>query len=168
MPTPEQATTSEQMRRAMSSLVSGVAVVAARAGRHDLAITVSSLVSVSLEPPIVLFTVHRDARLREAVDVGACWAVSVLSAQGRPAAAWLSEPGRPVLDQLVRLPHRQGELSGAAILEVAVSWLEARTLWVAEAGTHDVVAGEVLAAGVQPGKQGAVLHSHGRLEPYDP
>src|SRR5690606_8261934 len=72
----------DELRRTMSRLVSGVSVVAARAGRHDIAATVSSLVSASLEPPVVLFTVHRDARLREAVEVGETWAVSILGEGG--------------------------------------------------------------------------------------
>lgn len=158
---------SSDLRRAMARLVSGVSVVSARAGRHDLAITVTSLVSVSLDPPVVLFTVHRDARLREAVDVGQVWAVSILSAAGMRAATWLSEPGRPLLDQLARQPHRQGEHSGAAILDASVSWLEARTSSVVEAGTHDVVIGDVLAAGVESSGRGAVLHGYGRLEAWD-
>lgn len=156
----------DELRRTMSRLVSGVSVVAARAGRHDIAATVSSLVSASLEPPVVLFTVHRDARLREAVEVGESWAVSILGEGGASAARWLSEPGRPLLDQLTRIPHRAGEHSGAAILEAASAWLEARTLWVVEAGTHDVVGGEVVATGVQAENQGAVLHGYGRLETW--
>lgn len=151
----------------MSRLVSGVCVVTARSGPHDLASTVSSLVSVSLDPAVVLFTVHREARLREALDVGSPWAVSVLGAGGRAAAAWLSEPGRPVLDQLAQLPHRDGEHSGAAILASATAWLEARTTWVVEAGSHDVIGGDVLAAGVASGTRGAVLHGYGRLEVWD-
>ncbi|WP_420112524.1 flavin reductase family protein [Pseudactinotalea sp.] len=156
----------DELRRTMSRLVSGVSVVTARAGRHDVAATVSSLVSASLEPPVVLFTVHRDSRLREAVEVGERWAASILGGEGGAAARWLSDPGRPLLDQLVRVPHREGERSGAAILEVATAWLEARTQWVVEAGTHDVVAGEVLATGVNADNEGAVLHGYGRLEPW--
>lgn len=154
----------DDLRRTMSRLVSGVSVVAARAGRHDVAATVSSLLSASLEPPVVLFTVHRDARLREAVDVGQNWAVSILGAGGAAAARWLSEPGRPLLGQLSRVPHRLGAASGAAILDAATAWLEARTLWVVEAGTHDVIGGEVLATGVHAENEGAVLHGYGRLE----
>lgn len=156
----------DEMRRTMSRLVSGVSVVAARSGRHDIATTVSSLVSVSLDPPVVLFTVHRDSRLRECVEEGERWAASILGAEGRAAARWLSDPGRPLLDQLIRIPHRIGEHSGAAILDAATAWVEARTLWVREAGTHDVVAGEVLGNGVHAEVEGAILHGHGRLEPW--
>ncbi|GAB2607209.1 flavin reductase family protein [Pseudactinotalea suaedae] len=157
----------DDLRRTMSRLVSGVSVITARSGRHDVAATVSSLVSVSLEPPVVLFTVHRDGRLRDAVEVGASWAVSILGSDGGAAARWLSDPGRPLLDQLTRIPNHPGEHSGAAILDVATAWLEARTLWVVEAGTHDVVGGEVVATGVRAQNQGAILHGYGRMESWD-
>lgn len=156
----------DELRRTMSRLVSGVSVVTARAGRHDVAATVSSFISASLDPPVVLFTVHRDSRLREAVEVGESWAASILGGDGGAAARWLSDPGRPLLDQLVRIPHRSGERSGAAILDVATAWVEARTLWVVEAGTHDVVVGEVLGTGVNAENEGAILHGYGRLEQW--
>lgn len=155
------------LRRTMSRLTSGVSVVAARSGPHDVAITLTSLVSLSLEPPLVLFTVHQDARLREEVDVGETWAVSILSARGRAAASWLSEPGRPLLGQLVSIPHRRGEVSGAAIVEASTAWLEARTTQVVPAGSHDVVIGEVLASGIHQHERGAILHAEGRLEGWD-
>lgn len=157
----------EEFRQAMSRLVSGVAVIAARSGRHDVAITATSVTSVSLDPPMLLFTVHRDARLRDCVEVGDRWAVSILGAGGRAAASWLSEPGRPLLDQLSRVPHRLGEGSGAAILDSATAWVEARTAWIAAAGTHDVVCGDVIGCGVNPANRGAVLHARGQLEVLD-
>src|SRR5690606_15231880 len=155
------AVTTPDLRRTMARLASGVSVIAARSGPYDVAITATSLVSVSLEPPLVLFAVHQDARLREEVGPGRLWAASVLSARGRSAATWLSEPGRPLIGQLVSIPHRRGETSDAAILDASTAWLEARTTEVVEAGTHDVVIGEVLATGTHPDERGAILHVEG-------
>src|SRR5699024_766304 len=152
---------SEEFRAVMSRLVSGVSVVAVKDGRHDLAMTATSIVSVALEPPTVLFAVHSDARLAEKVDDGALWAVSILGPEGRPDADWLASPGRPTIGQLSRVPHHPGETSGAAILDSASAWLEAKTVWTKEAGTHLVVVGEVLAGGVRPGVSGATLHAFG-------
>lgn len=157
----------DEFRTAMSRLVAGVCVVTARAGRHDVASTVTSVISLSLEPPLIAFALHRDARLREAVEVGQTWAVNILGGQGRAAASWLAEPGRPLLDQLAPVPHRSGELSGAAILAAATAWVEVRTAWIVEAGTHDLVAADVLASGVT-GEGGAVLHAHGALQIWQP
>lgn len=152
------------VRAAMARLPSGVSVVAVRGLRPavDHAATITSLTSVSLEPPMVLFSVHQHARVREALDDAQHWAVSILDGTAGPVASWLAEPGRPTLGQLDRVPHRRGEHSGAALLEQAQAWLECRTAWIRAAGDHDVVVGEVLAAGVAPGARGALVHRWGR------
>lgn len=155
----------DAFRTVMARLASGVSVVAARAGRHDLAMTATSLVSVSLEPPTVLFCVHSDSRIADAVAEGSRWAVSILGAQGLPEADWLATPGRPTLDQLARIPHSRGEHSGAAVLDAAAAWLECETEWVRPTASHDVVVGRVLSTGVQPERTGAIVHHLGRLRP---
>lgn len=153
----------EDFLAAMARLASGVSVVAVARGRHQVAATLTSLVSVSLDPPMVLFCVHTDARLRDALDDAETWAVSVLAADGAPDADWLATPGRPQVDQLGHVPHRLGAVSGAALLERAQSWLECRTAWVRTAGDHDVVVGEVLTATVAPRDGGALVHRLGRV-----
>ncbi|TDE94288.1 flavin reductase [Occultella glacieicola] len=147
----------------MSRLASGVSVVAVRHGNQDLAMTATSLVSVSLDPPTVLFCVHSDARLREAVEPGARWAASILGGDALAAADWLATPGRPAFGQLATIAHRRGEVSGAAILDGASAWLECETEWIRTAASHDVVVGRVLAAARVPGAGGAILHFHGRM-----
>lgn len=153
----------------MSRLVSGVCVITAREPRGagaDLAMTATSVVSVSLEPPTVLFCVHADARLREVIEPGSHWAVSILDGTALAAADWLASPGRPTLGQLDRIAHTRGEHSGAALLDQASAWLECETDWIRGAGSHDVVTGRVLRAQPVPGRSGAIVHAHGRMAPY--
>lgn len=166
MTVPEQVTEQQQddYRRVMARLASGVSVITVRQGNHDLAMTASSLVSVSIEPPTVLFCVHADARLAEAVGPGQRWAVSIMGQGGVSDADWLASPGRPTLDQLGTVPHVRGEFSGAAVLRQAASWLECETDWVRQAATHDVVTGHVLNTGVAPANTGAIVHHLGRLQ----
>lgn len=153
----------DAFRVVMSHLASGASVVAARDGRHDLAMTATSVVSVSLDPPTVLFCVHSDARIAEAVAEGSRWAVSILGERGLPEADWLATPGRPTLDQLARIPHTRGEHSGAAVLDAAAAWVECETEWVRAAASHDVVVGRVLSTGLAPEQTGAIVHHLGRL-----
>lgn len=156
----------ETFRGVMSRLISGVSVISAHHRRLDLAITASSLVSVSLEPPTVLFTVHEDARLAEAIEAGHHWAASILGPTGLPAADWLASPGRPAIGQLARVAHSRGEVSGAAILDDAAAWVECETTWVKPAGSHLVVVGHVRAGGIRPGAAGGIIHAYGRLEQF--
>ncbi|HLS24251.1 MAG TPA: flavin reductase family protein [Beutenbergiaceae bacterium] len=150
-------------RLAMSRLISGVCVVSARSGSLDLAMTATSVVSVSLEPPTVLFCVHSDARLAEAVEPPGRWAVSVLDAEALAVADWLASPGRPAVGQLDRVPFHRGERSGAALLDQATAWVECRTEWTKTAGSHDVVVGQVLSVTSAPRGEGGIVHHHGRM-----
>lgn len=159
----------EAFRAAVSRLAAGVCVVAVAhqpgGSVADHAMTATSLVPVSLSPPMVLFCVHADARMREVLDDVETWAVSVLDAGAGPAAEWLATPGRPTIGQLGPVAHHRGTISGAALLDGAQAWLECRTAWIRSAGDHDVVVGEVLGARVTPGSHGALVHRLGRLRP---
>lgn len=155
----------DRYRRSMARLPAGLSVVTLRHGSADLAMTASSLVSVSLDPPTVLFCVHADARFREVLDEVSDWAVSVLDATGAAVAERCAEPGRPMLGQLVGIGHRRGEHSGAAVLDGAQAWLECRTTWIRSAGAHDIVVGEVVDAGCAATATGALLHYLGRMRP---
>ncbi|SEE97273.1 flavin reductase family protein [Ruania alba] len=154
----------EGFRTAMAHLAAGVSVVALR-DRHDLAITANSVVSVSLEPPTVLFCVHEDSRIREGLETTDRWAVSIMSAAGSAAVEWLASPGRPTRGQLDRVPHWRGEHSGAAILDAASAWVECETEWIRDAGSHAVVVGRVLASGTNPQNSGAIVHRLSRMLP---
>ena len=132
-------------RRAIGQFATGVTVVTTRVGALDHAMTASAFTSVSLEPLLVLVCVDRDARFRDAVLESGTWAVSVLADSGRRTADWLATKGRPLVGQLDPHPHHRG-VTGAALLDGALSWLECRTVAVHEAGDHDIVVGAVVAA----------------------
>lgn len=153
----------DAFRAAIGRLPAGVAVVALRQRGLDLAATVSAVCSVSLEPPLLLFCVHADSRLREGLDEVDRWTLSVLAEDQGPVADWLASPGRPALDQLARVPHRRDPGSGAAVVEGAAAWFSCRTRAVHPAGDHDVVVGEVLELGEGEPSAGGLVHHRGRL-----
>lgn len=156
----------EEYRAVMGRLVSGVCVVTAQYRNMDLAMTATSVVSVSLEPPTVLFAVHEGARLAEAIENGSKWAVSILGERGLATADWLASPGRPAINQLARIAHARGEASGAAILDEATAWVECETTWVKQAGSHLVVVGTALTGEARTRTTGGILHAYGRLEQF--
>ena len=153
----------DAFRAVASRLAAGVVVVAAE--RHGVAhaATVSSVASVSLDPPLLLFCVHVDARLRDVLDDVDTWAVSVLADDQADVAQWLASPGRPAVGQLTRVPHRPGPASGAPWLDGAAAWFDCRTEAVHRAGDHDVVVGRVLAAAEGSATAGGLVHLRGRL-----
>jgi flavin reductase (DIM6/NTAB) family NADH-FMN oxidoreductase RutF len=124
----------------------------------DHAMTANAFTAVSLDPLLVLVCVEVDARFHDAVLDAGVWAVSVLDATARPAAAWLATRGRPLHGQLDRVPFHRGEATGAALLEQAVGWLECRTTGVHPAGDHSIVVGEVLSARTGHDDAGTLLY----------
>src|SRR5690242_20483475 len=70
--------TSSEFRKALGAFPTGVAVVTTRAPDGLLGMTVSSFNSVSLEPPLVLFSVARAVLSFAAWQVASAWGISVL------------------------------------------------------------------------------------------
>ena len=131
----------------------------------DYAMTVSSVASVSLDPPLVLFSVHADSRFREALESVGEWAITVLSATAGPVADWLASPGRPAVGQLGRVPHTRSAATGAALPDDAAAWFECRTWAIHRAGDHDVVIGRVLTVRHGLPAAGGLVHLRGRIRP---
>jgi flavin reductase (DIM6/NTAB) family NADH-FMN oxidoreductase RutF len=153
----------QQYRLAAARLPAGVAVltVAWRGAIH--AATVSSAVSLSMEPALIGVSLHRDSRIREALEDAATWSISVLSDQQPGVAEWLASPGRPVVGQLDRVDTRAAEQSDAVWLEGAAAWFDCRTEEVWPTGDHDLVVGQVLVAREGAATAGALVHLRGRL-----
>lgn len=149
-------------RAAMARLPGGVAVLAVRAGSRDVVAVVTSLVSVSLDPPTAMVSVHGASRAAEVLTVGSRWAATVMGAGGAAHIAWLAEPGRPDLGQLQGIEHDRGPTSGAAVLRAGTSWIECETEQLVEVADHLLVIGRVLAAGAGAG-DGALVHRLGRV-----
>lgn len=152
----------DHYRRAMGRLAGGVSVVTTFAGRHHHAMTANSMSSVSLDPVLMLVCVEQDARWHEAVVESGVWGVNVLPASARATAEWLATPGRPLHGQLDRIPHRNGPVTGVALLDEAVMRLECRTYAIHNAGDHSIVVGEVVSVETPESSEPALVHYRGR------
>jgi len=121
--------------RAVSGRVpSGVCVVTVDAGGQKLGLTVGSLVTLSLDPPLVAFTVSRQAAMHELLrQAGGC-AISLLAA----GQEWLAQHfarGVPPIAMWHGVSTVEGA-AGAPLLVGAVGWLECSLAWDVEVGTH--------------------------------
>lgn len=145
-------------RRAVGRFATGVCVVSTLWDGLDHAMTANAFTSVSLDPPLVLVCVDQEARFHDAIVASGQWGVSVLDATARAASTWLATQGRPLHGQLDRVPHARGPLTGAALLDQAVAWLECRTHDVVTAGDHSIVIGRVLASRLASDDEGALLY----------
>ena len=133
-------------RLATGRFTTGIVVVSAIHDGLPRVMTVSAFTSVSLEPLLVLFCAEKIARFHDAVLAAGRWGVSVLDEEAEKVSRWLATRGRPQEGQLDGIAYHPGPVTGAPILDSALSALECRTIAVHDGGDHSIVVGEVLSA----------------------
>jgi flavin reductase (DIM6/NTAB) family NADH-FMN oxidoreductase RutF len=123
----------------MSQFATGVAVVATLAADgRPMGITVNSLTSVSLTPPLVLVAIDRRRAIWPVLKAASGYAVSILSEEQGPLAdCFAGLTSSPSRDSFCDAPWRPGP-RGLPILEGALAALEARLEQVVPAGDHDL------------------------------
>ena len=139
----------------MGRFPAGVAVVTVDAAGQRAGLTVASLVSLSLEPPLVGVAVRRDAALHELLREAGAFTVSMLAA-GQEALAQHFARGVPPIALWEGVPLREGE--GPPQLAGALGWLRCRVAAEHGTGDHTFFVGEVDAAERGPGERALVFH----------
>jgi flavin reductase (DIM6/NTAB) family NADH-FMN oxidoreductase RutF len=115
----------------------GVSIVVAEAGGRRAGITVSSLVSLSLEPPLVGVSVARSASLFEVLRDAGEWAVSMLGADQGHLAQHFARSVPP----LVLWDGIEVRDDDPRLIKGAIGWLVVRTVGEHVAGDHVVFVG---------------------------
>lgn len=153
----------DDYRRVVGRLASGVTVVTTRVGSIDHAMTANAVISVSLDPVLMLVSVEREARFHDAVMESGVWSINVLHAGARAAATWLSTRGRPLHGQLDRVAHTRAPITGVAWLRDAMARFELRTADTHRAGDHTLLVGNVLSMQTQDDAQEALVYYRGQF-----
>lgn len=128
------------LRRCLGHFATGVAIVTYDTPEGPRGLTVNSLTSVSLDPPLVLVCVGKGSKAAERLP-GTAFAVNVLHADQRDLAWHFA--GRP--SETIR-PEWHGE-AGAPRLADSLAWLACEPWSVHDAGDHLIVLGSVQAFG---------------------
>jgi flavin reductase (DIM6/NTAB) family NADH-FMN oxidoreductase RutF len=117
----------------------GVSVVVAEVDGRRHGLTVSSLVSLSLEPPLVGISIAHQASLHELLRDAGEWGVSVLSGDQEHLAQHFARSVPPIaLWNGIELREDDPRL-----LKDAAGWLVARTVDELTTGDHTFFVGEV-------------------------
>jgi flavin reductase (DIM6/NTAB) family NADH-FMN oxidoreductase RutF len=134
------------LRRAMAHLASGVSILTTRdvVGR-DCGLTVTSLVSLSLRPPLCLVAVKRGGFLHDALEVADGWTVTMLATGQVDLARYAARHRYPGdVDDFSPYPSRRGTASGALYFTGGVAALECIPEQQVAAGDHSIAIGRVV------------------------
>jgi flavin reductase (DIM6/NTAB) family NADH-FMN oxidoreductase RutF len=145
-------------RDALGCFATGVTLVTTldRAGR-PIALTVNSFSSVSLEPPLILFSLARTASNFDDFLAAECFAVNVLSDEQQHLSASYARSGQSLLEGRMHVLGRHG----GPLIAGALASFECRRHATYDGGDHLILLGEVRA--ITTRKDGdALLYYRGR------
>ena len=143
-------------RRALGSFATGVTIVTGKTDAGELiGMTVSSFNSVSLNPPLVLFSLDRQAASSAHWERMEHYAVNVLD---RAQLALCERFAKPGTDKWREVEHVPGG-NGAPILSGSLAVFECRRWATYDGGDHIILVGEVQQ--IDAREDGAPLLFHG-------
>jgi len=117
----------------------GVSVVVAELDGRRYGLTVSSLVSLSLDPPLVGISISQQASLHELLRDAGTWAASMLSGEQEEIAKHFARSFPP----LILWDGIEVRADDSRLLAGAAGWFEARTVDELVAGDHTFFVGAV-------------------------
>lgn len=123
-----------EFRHALGQFATGVAIVTACVDGHRLGATISSFNSVSLEPPLVLFSMGRHSLGFEAWKKASAYCIAVLGEAQQDLSNRFAKAGT---DKWQGLPEAWAD-NGAPLVPGALAYFECEPHEVCAGGDHDV------------------------------
>jgi flavin reductase (DIM6/NTAB) family NADH-FMN oxidoreductase RutF len=145
----------QEFRAALGMFATGVTIVTARtADGNVVGLTANSFNSVSLSPPLVLWSLSRVAASMPAFSAGSHYAINVLAADQKPLAERFATKGA---DRWNGVTFDEG-LGGAPLLHGAAATFECFNRSRYEEGDHVIFVGEVERCAHRTGASPLLFH----------
>ncbi len=129
-----------QFRSALGAFATGVTIVTTTDEDEPVGVTASSFNSVSLDPPLVLWSLGKTAKSLNAFRESGHFAVHVLSCHQQKLSNAFAKSGE---DKFAGVKWAPGAL-GSPILDEFAAKFECRTVHQYEGGDHIILVGEVI------------------------
>lgn len=147
--------TAQHFRGALGMFATGVTIVTARTATGEpVGLTANSFNSVSLAPPLVLWSLARKAGSMPAFARGSHYAINILAASQRRLAERFASK---TIDRFAGVAWTPGA-SGAPLLDGAAAVFECFNRSQYEEGDHVIFVGEVERCSVTPGATPLIFH----------
>lgn len=144
-----------EFRTALGMFATGVTIVTTRAANGALiGLTASSFNTVSLEPPLVLWSLARGAASMPALRTGSHYAINILAAHQKPLAERFATKD---VDRWADVEFTEGA-GGAPLLAGAVASFECFNRSRYDEGDHVIFVGEVERCSHVPGGLPLLFH----------
>ena len=138
-----------RLREALGNFVTGITVITTRSEGELHGLTANSFSSVSLEPPLVLFSLSRTADCFDAFERTEAFAVNVLRSDQEALSSRFATKN---VDKWTHVGWRPG-YGDCPLLDGAVATFECRVTARHEGGDHVIYVGEVVEFAHHPGAE---------------
>ena len=138
--------TARNFRSALGSFTTGVTVVTANTPDGPIGMTVNSFASVSLDPPLVLWSPAKSSSRHAAFNAATHFAIHVLSADQDLLSARFTRGGM-AFDELQWEENEEG----VPVIPGTLARFECRRSDAHDAGDHTIIVGRVLRAAHREG-----------------
>ncbi|GHO84060.1 flavin reductase family protein [Dictyobacter formicarum] len=151
-----------EFRLALGHFASGVTVITTQHQGQLHGTTVSSFCSLSLEPPLILVGIDRNATIHDLIIASEVFGVNILAEHAESLSQHFA---RRTPDKFSTIAHRYGQL-GVPLLDDALTTLECRLVARYPGGDHSIFVGEVTSTAIQPHHQPLLYYrsKYGRLQ----
>ncbi|MEQ6247501.1 flavin reductase family protein [Sulfitobacter sp. HNIBRBA3233] len=151
------------LRRAFGQFGTGVTLVTTQTARGPLGMTANSFSSVSLEPPLVLWSAARRSKRHDAFAQAEHFCIHVLREDQGNVAEHFAAQGHDFA------PHdwHKGP-NGAPTLSGCLATFHCTRYAVHPAGDHSIIIGQVTSAALQGGDRDGLLFKRGRFGRFNP
>lgn len=139
----------------------GVTVVTSGYEESAEGMTANAVFSVSLEPPLFLVSVHRDARLNPRIKQEGYYAVSVLAGDQEGLSRLFASPERSSGLSAVRSLGGGYGVTGAPLAAGALAVIECELEAVYPGGDHELFLGRVVSANPGDTRKGPLVYHEG-------
>ncbi len=127
---------------AMSRAVSGVSIVTTDGPHGRFGLTVSSMTSVSVDPPMLLICVNRTSIAHDAIRDNERFAINVLAAEQQDVASQFA--GRSDDGERYRFDQNIWDASKLPRIRGAAAYFECQLVSAMTFGSHSVIVGQVV------------------------
>jgi 3-hydroxy-9,10-secoandrosta-1,3,5(10)-triene-9,17-dione monooxygenase reductase component len=150
------------LKEAMRLVAGGVSVITAGVGEERTGLTVTSAISLSIDPPTMIVCVNRNASAMPAIEKHRHFCVNVLTAEHQHVADRFAgrggEKGAARYEQAEWRPH----VTGALALEGALVSIDCEVEELVERHSHVIVIGSVRAVTTRAGRP--LVYAEGRYQ----
>jgi flavin reductase (DIM6/NTAB) family NADH-FMN oxidoreductase RutF len=132
---------SKVQRKIFGKWATGVTVVTTDGPAGKGGLTANAVASLSLDPPLVLVAVAKNAGSYSEIRQNGCYAINILALEQEDASKRFATPGPKDFSAFAW----KTAVTGAPILEGSLGYVDCRLHEVLPGGDHDIFVGEIVA-----------------------